>query len=267
MITLRKLATLPERARIRKAAYLFHIFSRIADSDQQVDKNYLFQLCRLQDLLEIVPERTQERLKKTAPLIERLQGRELALVMEDLYYLLLENIGASAADWDLIAEDSNSLDVRCRKILPLKVYLDRVRSPFNVGSIFRSADSFGVSKILLGEGTASPEHPRAMRTARGCIDTVDWDMVTAQQLDQSFKGSLFALELGGTPIDEFSFPAQGSVIIGSEELGVSPEMLRRANESLGCVSIPLAGTKGSLNVSVAFGILMYYWHTAVCADR
>ena len=50
---------------------------------------------------------------------------------------------------------------------------------------------------------------------------------------------------------------KGIVIIGSEELGVSPEALRRADG--GCVSIPMTGLKASLNVGVAFGILMQAW--------
>jgi TrmH family RNA methyltransferase len=49
------------------------------------------------------------------------------------------------------------------------------------------------------------------------------------------------------------------MIVGSEELGVSPEALRKADASLGRVSIPTIGAKGSLNVAVAFGIAMQSW--------
>jgi TrmH family RNA methyltransferase len=81
---------------------------------------------------------------------------------------------------------------------------------------------------------------------------------------ESLKGqNVFALELGGQNIDQFKFPEEGVVIIGSEELGVSVPFLKAADESYGRVSIPLFGSKGSLNVSVAFGILIYKWHSAV----
>jgi TrmH family RNA methyltransferase len=70
---------------------------------------------------------------------------------------------------------------------------------------------------------------------------------------------LFALELGGAPIDQFHFPARGTVLVGSEELGLSPEAIRLADQGLGRVSIPLAGAKRSLNVAVAFGILIEAW--------
>jgi len=66
-----------------------------------------------------------------------------------------------------------------------------------------------------------------------------------------------ALETGGTPITSFSFPKQGIVLLGSEELGLSAEALKRV--SAGIVSIPMKGIKASLNVAVAFGILMQYW--------
>lgn len=71
--------------------------------------------------------------------------------------------------------------------------------------------------------------------------------------------TLFALEQGGTPLGSFVFPVRGVVIVGSEELGVRPELLRRADGSAGRVSIPLPGAKSSLNVGVALGILLNAW--------
>ncbi|MCF7953772.1 MAG: TrmH family RNA methyltransferase, partial [Spirochaetales bacterium] len=189
------------------------------------------------------------------------------------------------------------------QVFPLQVCIDRIRSPFNVGSVFRTAESFGVEKIMLLQGSASPEHPRAERSAMGCTEIIPWKFsddavseLTAEQfgsgrlvghdqfkhdqfkhdqfkLSQSPPGSplgifpVFALELGGTPVDEFVFPDHGIVIIGSEELGVSPELLSLADEGLGRVSIPTCGNKGSLNVSVAFGILMQHWYSSLKAVR
>jgi TrmH family RNA methyltransferase len=73
-------------------------------------------------------------------------------------------------------------------------------------------------------------------------------------------GRLFALEVGGALIDEFPFPESGTVVLGSEELGVSPEIMKRAESDGGVVSIPLPGPKTSLNVGVAFGILAHCWN-------
>ena len=75
---------------------------------------------------------------------------------------------------------------------------------------------------------------------------------------------IFALETGGTDINEFKFPKEGICIIGSEELGVSPEALNIA--TYGRVSIPMKGLKASLNVGVAFGILMQKWVESLTKD-
>ena len=71
--------------------------------------------------------------------------------------------------------------------------------------------------------------------------------------------NVFALETGGTPIDEFSFPEDGIMIVGSEETGVSDELMNMARASLGIVSIPVYGIKRSVNVGVAFGIAAQAW--------
>jgi RNA methyltransferase, TrmH family len=265
MITVRKLARLPERTRIRKAANVLGEFVRMAQRGDQVDRIYIRELLRCEELLSVLPGSTTMAMRAGADSLKELEDRQLAVLLDDLQYLLLGAVGASVADWDLHDMQTGTLDRTQRVLMPFWVYLDRVRSPFNVGSLFRTADSFGVTKILLEEGSASPKHPRAVRSARGCIDTVDWEITRSHSFDQDPHGPVFALELGGTPIDRFTFPARGTVIVGSEELGVSPEMLAIADRSLGRVSIPLAGTKGSLNVSVAFGILMQHWYTA-CTD-
>ena len=93
----------------------------------------------------------------------------------------------------------------------------------------------------------------------GCIETMGYERVALNELPADVP--VFALETGGTDINDFVFPKQGICIIGSEELGVSPEALKRAD--YGRVSIPMKGLKASLNVGVAFGILMQKWVEAL----
>ena len=135
------------------------------------------------------------------------------------------------------------------------VYAEDIRAPFNLGSIFRTAEAFGAEKLLLSEGCVSPEQPRAQRSAMGCTRFLPWGYCPLEALPNGLP--VFALETGGTPITSFSFPKQGIVLLGSEELGLSAEALKRV--SAGIVSIPMKGIKASLNVAVAFGILMQYW--------
>ena len=174
---------------------------------------------------------------------------------------LLEIIGTFPAEWDLViaphknplAEDGTVIE---RNFYPgTAVYAEDIRSPFNLGSIFRTAEGMGAEKVYISPGCVDPEQPRAVRSGMGCIETMGWDRISIEDLPQDVP--VFALETGGTPIDEFKFPEKGICIIGSEELGVSPQALKRA--TYGTVTIPMIGLKASLNVGVAFGILMQKW--------
>ena len=174
---------------------------------------------------------------------------------------LLEIIGTFPAEWDLIIAphtaptDENGL-VRKRDFFPgLAVYAEDIRSPFNIGSIFRTAEAMGAEKVYISPFCTDPEQPRAIRSGMGCIETLGWERCSLDELPKDIP--VFALETGGTDINEFVFPKEGICIIGSEELGCSPEALKRA--TYGRVSIPMKGLKASLNVGVAFGILMQKW--------
>ena len=89
------------------------------------------------------------------------------------------------------------------------------------------------------------------------VDAIDEDLDELEEYSKKNDIPIFVLETGGTPLEEFKFPKKGICIIGSEELGVSPEALKKA--SYGRVTIPMKGLKASLNVGVAFGILMQKW--------
>ena len=197
-------------------------------------------------------------------------------------HILLTETGKDQSDWDFTDSDGN-LDPQKRHIFEgMLVYMEDIRSPFNVGAMFRTAESFGVEKIILSPFCADPHHRRAERTAMGCIDIVPWerrDLFAPQSENcqpaesEPFNNTeniletslpVFALETGGIPITEFKFPRRGLLIAGSEELGVSPRALAAADASLGRVSIPCYGTKASLNVSVAFGIALQAWSVNLC---
>lgn len=178
---------------------------------------------------------------------------------------LLELLGTFPAEWDLViaphnpaAAGTQSPDgtVRARDFYPgVCVYAEDIRSPFNIGSIFRSAEAMGAEKVLISPHCIDPNQPRAIRSGMGCIETMGWERLSLEELPPDLP--VFALETGGTPIEEFEFPKKGICIIGSEELGVSPEAL--ASATYGTVTIPMKGLKASLNVGVAFGILMQKW--------
>ncbi|MDR0623420.1 MAG: TrmH family RNA methyltransferase [Treponema sp.] len=186
---------------------------------------------------------------------------ELRRALNSVRHILLAATGRFPADWDLM--DGGRLDPVKRRPFPgMEVYLEDIRSPFNVGAMFRTAESFGAERIILSPLCADPRHPRAWRTAMGCTEILSWERLDSDPFgpeDLSLGGPFFALETGGVDISGFLFPCRGIMIAGSEELGVSPRALAAADASLGRVSIPVYGAKGSLNVSVAFGIAMSAW--------
>ncbi len=174
---------------------------------------------------------------------------------------LLQIIGTFPAEWDLvIAPHASPVTedgvVKKRNFyVDTAVYAEDIRSPFNIGSIFRTAEGMGLEKVYISSGCVDPMQPRSVRSGMGCVETMGFERLTLEQLPKDIP--VFALETGGTPIDDFVFPEKGICIIGSEELGVSPQALKRA--TYGIVTIPMIGLKASLNVGVAFGILMQKW--------
>jgi TrmH family RNA methyltransferase len=228
------------------------------------DRAYLKGLCDLcrGDLAGLTCRTDLAALPGTDP--GMLTDEELPRFLNNLRHEILACLGAEAAEWDFIDHEKGTLDPASRLVLPIKVYLEDIRSPYNVGSMFRTAEAFGAEHIYLSPHTPPPTHPRAARTARGCEKVVGWSTAHLHELEQT--EGVFALELGGAPLDEFEFPKRGTVLVGSEELGLSPEALELARSGAGRVSISMAGAKRSLNVAAAFAILMQKWY-AVLAGK
>jgi RNA methyltransferase, TrmH family len=269
MIPMHKLIQLPRSQRLRKAANLargaercFVFFGHLEVGEAE----YFEKLVKLLSEDEAFPAAAAIALKTAHKNLAdcKTDEKEMRRTLNIVHQILLAETGRYQADWDFF-EPAGTLDPLKRRIFPgMQVYLEDIRSPFNVGSMFRAADSFGTEKIWLSPLCASPLHKRALRTAMGCVDVIPWEFLPHDPFDDHsdlpfFDGPFFALETGGTPLADFGFPSQGTLIAGSEELGVSPRALAAADASLGRVSIPTWGAKGSLNVSGAFAIVMHAW--------
>ena len=87
----------------------------------------------------------------------------------------------------------------------------------------------------------------------GAVEYMQWEHA---EIDVLPKKPIIVLETGGEDISNFVFPTEGIAVVGNEELGVSASLLKKADA---VVSIKMFGIKASLNVSVAFGILMQKW--------
>ncbi len=144
---------------------------------------------------------------------------------------------------------------------PVIVVLDNIRSMHNVGSIFRSADAFLIQAIYLCGYTPQPPHRDINKTALGATETVEWKYFTKTEeaLNELMKDQfhIYAIEQveGSVSLEHFKFEqSKIALVFGNEVDGVSDEVLDLCN---GCIEIPQFGSKHSLNVSVAAGILLW----------
>ena len=254
MISPEKLASLPVKTRNRKIALLLQGSEEKIKAEGSCDRIYLNKIVNLLAEKDL-PSGAGEKARAALGSGEDPNLEKILWLCNRTRHAILGHYNIPQADWDFTARDA-ILSERTRTG-KREVYLDEIRSPYNVGSIFRTAESFGFSGIYLAPGTASPEHPRALRTSMSCTEIIPWEYAEIGGIPEELP--VFALETGGTPLAEFSFPERGIVIVGNEELGVSPEGRERALSSLGLVTIPQNGRKGSLNLSTAFGILAYSW--------
>jgi TrmH family RNA methyltransferase len=278
MISLAKLETLPRTLRLRKAAKLIEEAEfRAAGQGEALAGDYWAELLGMFRGDPLFSPAESAALGETEALLRGLPPEQpggpgqasaqtrLRRALTLARYILLAKTGWVPADWDQLDLEGR-LDPQKRRSFPgVGIYLEDLRSPFNVGAIFRTAESFGVEKMYLSPLCADPLHPRAVRTAMGCVAILPWERLSGGLTPAA--GPFFALETGGRGIKDFPFPSRGTMIAGSEELGVSPPALALADSSLGRLSIPTYGAKGSLNVSVAFGIAMQAWAAALAEKQ
>lgn len=142
----------------------------------------------------------------------------------------------------------------------LVVVLDNVRSAHNVGSILRSADAFRVQKVYMCGFSAVPPHPDIRKTALGAEHSVQWeqrqDILPLLDELRAAGYQLAAAEQaeGSSPLPDFKPSGPIALVLGHEVEGVQEAVLARCDLAL---EIPQQGSKHSLNVSVAAGILLY----------
>ena len=256
MISPRKLRSLPLDTRLRKIVRILSGYEEACLTGDVPDTVYMGSVVEI--LRETLPE-LLHGIPETWPLDGSRAPSESARLSGTVRHRILRTMGTEPADWDFHNPTDAGMSRLERDIVPVRVYLEDLRSPFNVGSIFRTAWAFGVEYIHLSADTPAPPHRRVVRSAMGASEAIPWGIAAIE--DIALEDNLFALETGGTPVDVFPFPRKGTIIVGSEELGVSPAALEAAKRSIGVVGVPLPGPKASLNVGVAFGIVMQHWYT------
>lgn len=148
-------------------------------------------------------------------------------------------------------------DAPVARPMPLTVVVDSIRSAFNVGGIFRTAECFGVSGLVLCGYTPLPEQPQVAKAALGSERLVAWryaeDVRAALRELRAAGTPCFALEtVAGAPDPaSFVWPFPCALVLGNERFGLDPDVVAACD---GAVRIPLFGRKNSLNVVTAFAV-------------
>ena len=148
--------------------------------------------------------------------------------------------------------------------IPVAIVLDNVRSMYNVGSVFRTADAFRLKQICLCGITSTPPHPEIHKTALGAEDTVEWTYFkdTADAvIELRNQGYLIiAIEQvkNSITLEDFNIDMNNryALVLGNEVKGVQQQVVDLCDD---CIEIPQYGTKQSLNVSVTAGIVMHHF--------
>ncbi len=145
-----------------------------------------------------------------------------------------------------------------------KIYLiaHNIRSAYNIGSIFRTADAFSASKIYLTGYSPDPSHKKVLKTALGAEKMAAWekkrnisDVINVLKKD---KVKIIVLEnyKDGQKIQNFKIKEDVAIILGNEIQGLNKRIIRKADF---CLQIPMLGGKESLNVAVSAGIALYHF--------
>ena len=154
--------------------------------------------------------------------------------------------------------DYDELERRPR--MPVVALLDNIRSMFNVGSMFRTADGAWLEEIIISVYTASPPRKEIAKTALGAEYSVPWrnipDPVEAIRALKQRGYTAIALEhttrsQSYTQV-EYDFPLV--FVVGNEGVGVQDNIVKECDFA---VELPQNGMKSSMNVAVAFGIMLY----------
>ena len=166
----------------------------------------------------------------------------------------------------------NRIDVKSFKSIkktPLIVVLDNIRSLNNIGSIFRTCDAFLVSKIYLCGITAKPPNRKINKTALGSTDSVEWEYFKSTiKLIEKLKSEgvkIWSIEQVERAqklnyIEKIESKLKHAIVFGNEIRGVDQKIIDISENT---IEIDQYGTKHSLNVSVAAGIVIWKFYNSL----
>ena len=145
--------------------------------------------------------------------------------------------------------------------MEIHIVLDNLRSAFNVGSIFRSAEGAGsVKKIYLCGITADKDNPKLEKTALGAIDLIPSEHYyeTEDAIDEikELGIPIYSVELteDAQNFQEITYPEKIALVFGHEKRGINPDIISKSDKE---IYVPMRGLKKSLNVANCASIILY----------
>jgi tRNA G18 (ribose-2'-O)-methylase SpoU len=154
--------------------------------------------------------------------------------------------------------------------LPFCVVLNDIRSLYNVGSIFRTADGAGIEKIWICGITGHPPDRQISKTALGAEAEVPWEYrrdagsVLRELKARGYQIVFLEQLVESIPYQDYKPTAPVCLVLGSETSGVSEELVGLCDKT---IEIEMAGAKNSLNVTVAFGVVAYHIRNQWLGER
>jgi len=228
--TKRKFLQLPEKLRHRKCAELLRAFYDLLGKNEPYDLDYYNTLLSWMHLLPIATF----DLKTLA----------------DRYHWHLEAASLSLKEHNLLPNIRTGDRTPKLPFAPVAIYLDRTRSAYNVGSIFRTTEALRIGQIHCSAKTPFIDNEKVQRTAMGAAEIVPCFQGTPlTDLPRPFIVMDTSDE--AIPLSDFIFPQSFTLILGNEEYGVSSELLAQADY---LIEVPMFGAKNSLNIACAFAI-------------
>ncbi len=146
--------------------------------------------------------------------------------------------------------------------MEISILAIHLRTPENLGMLFRVADAFGVKKVFINPTNIEPTNKIVKRIARDTVDKIEWEIITNEiALLQQLKANntrIIALETAQNAKRLFDFQLDASqnylIVIGAERFGIEDEILMECDET---IAIPMFGENSSMNVACSLSVCLY----------
>lgn len=236
-----------DKAREKELVFGIQSVAEAIRAGQEIDKIMIYREQNFNEIQQLATEREipvqrvpMEKLNQ----ITRKNHQGVIAFMSAIRYVSLHNILATIFE---------------KGEVPLLLLLDRITDVRNFGAIARTAECMGVHAIVVPMRGAAQINSDALKTSSGALNYLpvcrENNLIDAvQYLQDSGVQVVVCTEKASQIVSNIDFASPTAIVMGSEEDGVSPDLIRRANMT---IKIPMIGKVSSLNVSVAAGMVIY----------